>query len=77
VDSELRNRCPRITAGVSQHCFSGHFDRCSSTPITLPRINIGADVWGKLGIMTGVIIADARLLCTSGGVCVIAVIVYV
>jgi len=48
----------------STYRFSGHFDMCSSTPITLPRINIGADVWGKLGIMTGVIIADARLLCT-------------
>jgi hypothetical protein len=34
----------------------------------LPRINIGDDVWGELGIMTGVINADARQLCTSDGV---------
>ena len=33
----------------------------------LPRINIGADVWGEPGIMTGVFIADARLLCNRTG----------
>jgi hypothetical protein len=37
----------------------------------LPRINIGADVWGESDIITSVVNADTRLLCTSDGVCVL------
>jgi hypothetical protein len=37
----------------------------------LPRINIGADVWGESSIITGFINAGVRVLCTSDGVCVI------
>jgi hypothetical protein len=48
------------TAGASSHYPA------------LPRISIGADVWGESSIMTGVYFnAGARLLCTSDGVCVI------
>jgi hypothetical protein len=32
----------------------GIFDRCFSNTNALPRINIGADVWGESNIMTGV-----------------------
>ena len=47
-------------------CMSGDHDRCFSTLVleafrqvffnanALPCITIGADVWGKSGIMTGV-----------------------
>jgi hypothetical protein len=63
--------------------MSEDHDRCFSTLIlgafrqvflntnALPRINFGGDVWCESGIMTGVINAHARLLCTSDGVCVI------
>ena len=44
----------------------------------LPCITIGADVWGESGIMTGVINAGARLLCTSArglswGLCLVLI----
>ena len=57
--------------------MSGDHDSCFSTLVlkafrqvffnanALPCITIGADVWGESGIMTGVINAGARLLCTS------------
>ena len=32
------DRYQRITIGVSQHGFSGHFNRCSSTPIHYPAL---------------------------------------
>jgi hypothetical protein len=32
----------------------GFFGRCFSNTNALPRINIGADVWGESNIMTGV-----------------------
>jgi hypothetical protein len=32
----------------------GIFDRCFSNTNALPRINIGAKVWGESNIMTGV-----------------------
>jgi hypothetical protein len=44
----------RITTGVSQRWFSGHFRQVFFNTNALPRINIGADVWGKSSIMTGV-----------------------
>ncbi len=47
---------------------------CCGKGVSLPRINIGADFWGESSIMTGVyesMNANARLLCTSDGVCVI------
>jgi hypothetical protein len=54
-------------------CFStlvlGAFRQVFFNTNALPRINIGADVWGESGIRTGVINADARLLCTSDWVC--------
>ena len=45
---------PRTTTGVSQRLFSGHFRQVFFNTNALPRINIGADVWGESGIMTGV-----------------------
>ena len=54
VESALRQGCPRTTTGVSQHWFSGHFRQVFFNTIALPRINIGADVWGESSIMTGV-----------------------
>ena len=45
---------PRTTTGVSQRWFSGHFRQVFFNTNALPRINIGADVWGESGIMTGV-----------------------
>jgi hypothetical protein len=50
----LREGCPRTTTGVSQRWFSGHFRQVFFNTIALPRINIGADVWGESSIMTGV-----------------------
>ncbi len=56
-------------------CFSilvlGAFSTGVFNTNALPRINIGADVWGESSIMTGVVGAGARLLCTLDGVCVI------
>jgi hypothetical protein len=52
--SALREECPRTTTGVSQRWFSGHFRQVFFNTIALPRINIGADVWGESSIMTGV-----------------------
>ncbi len=46
--------CPRTTTGVSQHWFSGHFRQVFFNTNTLPRINIGINVWVELIIMTGV-----------------------
>jgi len=40
--------------GVSQYWFSGHFRQVFFNTNALPRINIGADVWGESSIMTGV-----------------------
>jgi len=40
--------------GVSQRCFSVHFRQVFFNTIALPRINIGADVWGESSIMKGV-----------------------
>ena len=54
VESALREGCPRTTTGVSQRWFSGHFRQVFFNTIALPRINIGADVWGESSIMTGV-----------------------
>ena len=45
---------PRTTTGVSQRLVSGHFRQVFFNTNALPRINIGADVWGESGIMTGV-----------------------
>ena len=45
---------PRTTTGVSQCWFSGHFRQVFFNTIALPRINIGADVWGEASIMTSV-----------------------
>jgi hypothetical protein len=45
--SEDHDRC-------SQRWFSGHFRLAFLNPNALPRINIGADKWGELGIMIGV-----------------------
>jgi hypothetical protein len=54
VESALWEGCPRTTTGVSQRWFSGHFRQVFFNTIALPRINIGADVWGESSIMTGV-----------------------
>jgi hypothetical protein len=57
VEIALREGCPRTTTGVSQHWFSGHFRQVFFNTIALPRINIGANVWGESAessIMTGV-----------------------
>ena len=53
VERARREGCPRTTTDVSQHWFSGHFRQVFPTPFALPRINIGADVWGESSIMTG------------------------
>ncbi len=71
VESALLEGCPRTTTGVSQHWFSGHFRQVFFNTNALPRINIGANVWGESSIMTRDIIAGACLLCTSDEVCVI------
>ena len=54
VESTLREGCLRTTTGVCQCWFSGHFRQVFFNTNTLPRINIGADVWGESSIMTGV-----------------------
>jgi hypothetical protein len=54
VESSLREGCPRTMTGVCQCWFSGHFRQVFFNTIALPRINIGADVWGESSIMTGV-----------------------
>ena len=54
VESALREGCPRTTTGVSQRWFSGHFRQVFFNTNTLPRIDIGIDVWGESSIMTGV-----------------------
>jgi hypothetical protein len=72
VESALREGCPRTTTGISQHWFSGHFRQVFFNTIALPRINIGADVWGESSIMTGVYQRwCSSTLRTSHGVCVI------
>jgi hypothetical protein len=53
VESALREGCPGTMTGVSQYWF-GAFSTGVFNTIALPRINIGADVWGELSIMTGV-----------------------
>ena len=40
------------TTGVSQHWFSGHFRQVFFNTNALPRINIGANVWGESSMMT-------------------------
>jgi hypothetical protein len=81
VESTLREGCLRTTTGVCQCWFSGHFRQVFFNTNTLPRINIGADVWGESSTMTGVddddINAGARLLCKLDGVCVIVCLVLV
>ena len=52
--SAVLERCPRTMTGVSQCWFSGHFKQVFFNTNALPRINIGADVWGESSIMTGV-----------------------
>ena len=56
VQSALLEECPRTTTSASQCWFSGHFRHVFFNTIALPRINIGADVWGESSItgMTGV-----------------------
>jgi hypothetical protein len=54
VESVLREGCPRTMTGVSERWFSGHFRQVFFNTIVLPRINIGANVWGESSIMTGV-----------------------
>jgi hypothetical protein len=54
MDSELQDGCPRIMTDVSQRWFSGHFRLVFFNAHALPRINMGFDVWGESGIMTGV-----------------------
>jgi hypothetical protein len=54
VESALREGCPRTTTGVSQRWLSWHFRQVFFSTNALPRINIGADVWGESSIMTGV-----------------------
>jgi hypothetical protein len=54
MDSELHDGCPRTMTDVSQRWFSGHFRLVFFNANALPRINIGADEWGELGIMIGV-----------------------
>ena len=58
VESALREGCPSHTCRVRQVFLNagsqGIFDRCFSNTSALPRINIGADVWGESNIMTGV-----------------------
>ena len=44
-----------VISGVFLNAGSrGIFHRCFSNTNALPRINIGANVWGELNIMTGV-----------------------
>ena len=54
AESALREGCPRTMTGVSQRWFSGHFRQVLFNTNALPRIHIGADVWGESSIMTGV-----------------------
>jgi hypothetical protein len=54
VEITLREGCPRLTTGVSQHWFSGHFRQVFFSTNALPRINICVNVWGESSIMTGV-----------------------
>ncbi len=56
VESALREGCPGTMTGVSQYWFSGHLRGTTGVFNTnaLPRINIGADVWGESSIMTDV-----------------------
>jgi hypothetical protein len=54
VERAMLEGCPRTMPGVSQCWFSGHFRQVFFNTNALPRINIGADVWGESRIMTGV-----------------------
>ena len=55
VESALREGCPRTMTGVSLKLVLGAFSRgVFFNTNALPRINIGANVWGELNIMTGV-----------------------
>ena len=75
-----REACPWTATGVSQRWFSGHFDRCSSTPMHYPAFksaptcgaNRDDDDVFYLSSCKVFISAGARLLCTSDGVCVIS-----
>jgi hypothetical protein len=62
-DSELRDGRPRTTTGVSQRWFSGHFQQVFFNANALPRINIGADVWGKSGKYKSIIIIIIIIRC--------------
>ena len=52
VESALREGC--TMTDVSQCWFSGYFPQVFFNTNALPRINIGADVWGESNIMTSV-----------------------
>jgi hypothetical protein len=56
VESVMWEGCPKTMTSVSQwQCwFSGHFRQVFFNTNALPRINIGANVWGESSIMTGV-----------------------
>ena len=80
VEDQAPAACPRTATGVSQRWFSGHFDRCSSTPMHYPAFksaptcgaNRDDDDVFYLSSCKVFISAGARLLCTSDGVCVIS-----
>jgi hypothetical protein len=54
VERALLEGCSRTMTSVSQYWFSGAFSTGVFNTNALPRINIGADVWGESSIMTGV-----------------------
>jgi hypothetical protein len=54
LESVMWEGCPRTTTGDSQCWFSGQFRQVFFNTISLPRINIGDNVWGESSIMTGV-----------------------
>jgi hypothetical protein len=56
VESALREGCPGTMKSVSQYSILvlGAFSTGVFNTNALPRINIGADVWGESSIMTGV-----------------------
>ena len=85
-----RDRCGVEGTQRAVGWMSGDHDRCFLTLVleafrqvffntnALPCITIGADVWGESGIMTGVINAGARVLCTlarglSWGLCLVLI----
>jgi hypothetical protein len=64
----------KISAGgmsEGKKVFAEHFRQVFFNTNALPRINIGADVWGESSIMTGVYQCWCSPTCTLDGVCVI------